>query len=1030
MSKFTNKINQVILFCWIIVIFNPVQAIQLDTTQWQEVDITNNFITQSFVQDFIYGYSRVHDSLKLSQTKYANLIRSSSNPGEILIQFLDEYGNQQCSQRISVVFNQKYSLTNTNVEGEFFLAYTSYFSNIYQVFFGFLDESCNFSRGLSAPDQPDDFTNISFLSILAKTGKDNVYVVSQTFFSPYYLYLMILGISDTSTYGIKKHVKLGISNFRENLFSIQAFSDDYAVIFARNTINKLQKITINSDGNDVWDTPQNQGIFLDLNNISNFIQNKAIQIENTNKYSIVTGDYNQYIFTIYTFQYNGDGEIQDICLKTYSNQFGSMGIEFFYALEFGVINQDFVWVKGDNQYDNRKSFIFFANPMDCQVYRNPDDSSIYKYQLEHFSRSHIFHTYYSNQTVSLIASSSYIDGSSDQNLQAIRISIEENCPKYCAVCIGFENCDSCVSANVQRNVNNQCKCPDKYYQDQLSDDCSECPQYCEICTDQFTCQSCISSDGERDVSNLCICKDGYYQDTENDNCLECPQYCEICTDQFTCQSCISSDGERDVSNLCKCIDGYYQDGESDDCIECSEFCATCSNKQSCDSCPFSSALRDKNNKCSCINRYYQDKGQETCLLCPPICDICSSYNQCETCTNPNFIGPNCNLSKNEYFLDENKRIKKCPSKCIGCDGESRKCIKCQEGNRQDLSKNCDCLPGFHDNWGLYKKCIKCPLFCKNCIDENYCTECDDGYVLNKITNKCGKCAHGEIWNQFTEQCQECFYYKKQCLFYCPDNTIKGKFNTCIEKVYKEQTISHEKQLIYLGICYILQLIIFGILMVRKVNKIIKYVSEEHLNNIKKEYEQQVEEEYQMAIEQNLQQINKLKLFDFYLRRDISKYQKKIEAIFKKIQEHPNVDSELKKLKKDASFLITQQSVLQQIYKDFIKEHGYQNKKKKKKRQQQIQTNTIANTQNQDSLQIQVQRSQNRPQMKKKKKKRKEKEKEIKKIYNHQDSSSITIENKDNIKQNNNNNDNDNQNDIEINYNQNNINKKIFVPLKQ
>ncbi|KRX06539.1 hypothetical protein PPERSA_10397 [Pseudocohnilembus persalinus] len=146
--KFKIKIA---FLCWIISLFNLVQCIQLDTTQWQEVDKTNDYIRQSFIQ--YSGYSRVYDSLQLSQTKYANLIRSSDYSGEILIQVLDEYGIQQCSKTISVEYHLKYSLTNTNVEGEFFFAYSSFTGSIREVFFGFLDESCNFSRGLSAPVQ-------------------------------------------------------------------------------------------------------------------------------------------------------------------------------------------------------------------------------------------------------------------------------------------------------------------------------------------------------------------------------------------------------------------------------------------------------------------------------------------------------------------------------------------------------------------------------------------------------------------------------------------------------------------------------------------------------------------------------------------------------------------------------------------------------------------------------------------------------------------------------------------------------------
>ncbi|KRW99232.1 Insulin-like growth factor binding protein, N-terminal [Pseudocohnilembus persalinus] len=1345
MNRFAKKINKVILFCWIIVIFNPVQGIQLDTTQWQEIDITDDFTNQNFKQ--YSQQSRLCDSQQISQTKYANLIRSESvYSGQILIQVLDEYGNQQCGKTISVEYQLKYSLTNTNVEGEFFLAYTSGVIGNFKVFFGFINESCNFSRGFLAPAQvitPDDFTSTGFYNLLAKTGKDHVYVVSQTYSSPYYLYLMILDISDTITYNIKNHVKLGTTDFRQNLFSIQVFSDDYAVVFARDNNDELQKITIDSDGNDVWDMAENQGIFLDFNYIYNYIQNKAIQIQNTNKYSIVTGDYKYDIFTIYTFQYNGNGQVQDICLKSYKDQFKIGVNKFFQSLEFGVINQDFLWIKGDNTNDSYRSVIFFANPLDCQVYRNPDDDSIYQYKLENFSQSHIFHTYYSNQTVSLIVSSSRINVSSNQSVQAIRINIGENCPKYCVTCKDFENCNSCVSANVQRNPYNQCQCPDRYYQDQSSDDCLQCPQYCKKCSDSENCQSCISSDGDRDVSNLCVCKDGYFQDTQSenciscpnycqtcsdsencqscilsegdrdlsnycicndgyyqdtgsddclecpkycskcsdsencqscistygerdesnlcqckngyyqdtisDNCIECPQYCQTCSDQENCQSCIisngerdeynlcqckdgyyqdtdsdnciecsqycqtcldsqnclscissagerdesnlcqckdgyyqdtqsdnclecpqycskcsdsencltciismviikipkvitvscpqycskcsdlencqsciisngerdesnlcqckdgyyqdinsdnciecpqycskcsdsqnclscissngerdesnlcqckdgyyqdtqsdnciecpqycskcsdsqnclscivsngernqsnlcqckdgyyqdtdsdnciecpyycqtcsdsencqscissvgerdesnlcqckdgyyqdtqsdnciecpqycskcsdsenclsciSSYGERDESNLCLCKDGYYQDGESYNCFECSEYCTTCSDQYTCDSCPFPSKLRDKDSKCSCKRGYYQDIEKDTCLPCSPECDKCLSQNQCETCLNKNFIGPNCNFSINEYFIDEKNKIKKCHQKCVGCDQESTKCIKCQEGNRQDVSNNCDCLPGYHDNMGMYKNCIKCPRFCKNCINENFCTDCEQGYFLNDYTHQCGKCERGQIWNQHTKQCQECFYYKNQCIFYCPDNTVEGKYNMCLEKVYKEQK-SNEKWLIYFGIGFIIQLIIFGIILEWKIKKIIKYVTEEHQNNIKNEYEQLVDVEYQKAKEGNQQQQkNKIELFDQLLRRDIFKYEQKIESIFKKMQEHSNINSEITKPKQEVSQLITQQSILEQIYKEFIKEHGYQNKKKVDQKQEQ------------------------------------------------------------------------------------------------
>ncbi|KRX09950.1 Insulin-like growth factor binding protein, N-terminal [Pseudocohnilembus persalinus] len=654
MSNKVNYLNYKIktaFFCWIIGFFNPVQCIQQDTTQWQEVDITNNFINQNFVQSPLY--SMLYDSLQLSQTAYANLIRSyDESASEILIQVLNGYGNQQCIRTIPVYYYCKYSLTNTNVQGELFFTYTSYTGTSREVFFGFLQENCNFSRGLSEPAQPNGFVTSNSLRLLAKTGKDNIYVVIQNQSSPYYLYLMIVDISDTSTYIIKNHVQLGATNFKFNLFSIQAFSDDYAVIFARDNNDKLQKITINSNGNGVWDTPQDQGIFLDLSFDYTFIQNKAIQIENTNKYCIITGDKELDIFTIYTFQYNNNGNIQDICLKSHYNQFGNVGNFFFYALEFGVISPDFIWIKGDNSNQNNKTVIFLANPLNCKIYRNPDDSSIYKYQLENMSYSHILHTYRIDQVVSLIVSSSQYDGNNYQNIQAIRISIGDNCPQYCIQCLDYQNCNSCVSANVLRNVVNQCLCPDKYFQDQFSNDCLECPQYCQTCSDSNTCQSCILTNGERDLANLCYCKDGYYQDGESGDCLKCPYYCQTCSNSSTCLTCIISDGERDLLNLCQCKDGQYQDKKSDNCLgiqlfrnilklhlnqlvinllECPQYCETCSDQIKCLSCISTEGQRNIKKQCTCLNGFYQDPFSNNCLECNQVCATCTDDKTCLTC---------------------------------------------------------------------------------------------------------------------------------------------------------------------------------------------------------------------------------------------------------------------------------------------------------------------------------------------------------------------------------------------------------------
>ncbi|KRX09935.1 Insulin-like growth factor binding protein, N-terminal [Pseudocohnilembus persalinus] len=784
--------------------------------------------------------------------------------------------------------------------GELFFSYTGISDNYRQVFFGFLDENCNYSRGQSEPFQSNDYENTQFLNVIAKTGKDYVYVITQQYsisqpLQPNLLYILIVDISDTTTYIILKYEKIATRNV-------------------------------------VWDYPQNSGIFTDLVTNYNSIQNKIIQIENTNKFSIVSGDRKLDIFTIYTFQYNGKGLIQDICLKTYSNQFQNVGSDFFKSLEFGIINEDFMWIKGDNQNQNDKTIIFFANPQDCKVYKNYNHNKIYQYQLQNFGFSHILHTYYNNNTVSLITSSSWINGNKDQNLQANRIDIGENCPKYCLSCTNFTTCDKCVSANVQRNISNICLCPEKYYQNELSDDCLQCPEYCLLCSDSMTCQKCISSSGKRDISNLCQCQESFYQDIFSNDCKKCPQQCATCSDSNTCHSCLFPSPLRNLTNQCDCNNGYFQDQNSSNCL-CIDYKDLIINTFS------------KNYNFSFIIKLALRNVEHVHLK------IIVKHVQLPISLAQTVIYQYMNTLSTKKII----------------------------GNRQDLSENCDCLPGFHDNMGLYKKCIKCPLFCKNCINEKCCTECDYGYVLNKINHQCGKCAHGEIWNQFKKQCQKCFYYKKDCVFQCPENTVEKKFNTCVEKEYIEYQ-SYEYWLIIFGSICIIQQIIFFIFLDWKIKKIIKYEVQKQKEEVIKNYELMAEEEYQQK---------------------------------QKFAEPSVQQKDKQKLKENLSLLIMNQNLLKIIKKEYSQENQKDSQQLQQNQQEQIQTDNLKNTQSELNQEIQVEKKKKKLQNKKRMKKKKE----LKKIYNRQDSLSITINNNSNSKP-------------KTNSNLKNIQMKTFIALKK
>lgn len=42
-----------------------------------------------------------------------------------------------------------------------------------------------------------------------------------------------------------------------------------------------------------------------------------------------------------------------------------MGDDVFNYLEFGIVNYDYMYIKGENKTDSYRSVIFFANPLSC-----------------------------------------------------------------------------------------------------------------------------------------------------------------------------------------------------------------------------------------------------------------------------------------------------------------------------------------------------------------------------------------------------------------------------------------------------------------------------------------------------------------------------------------------------------------------------------------------------------------------------------------------------------------------------------------
>lgn len=95
----------------------------------------------------------------------------------------------------------------------------------------------------------------------------------------------------------------------------------------------------------------------------------------------------------------------------------------------------------------------------------------------------------------------------------------------------------------------------------------------------MTSDNCLSCDGERDITNDCKCNDGYYE--VYPDCIQCNYKCEKCTADDVCTAC--TDVNR-VVGTCECKDGWIDVGVAE-CEECSVNCETCTDTvDNCDKC--------------------------------------------------------------------------------------------------------------------------------------------------------------------------------------------------------------------------------------------------------------------------------------------------------------------------------------------------------------------------------------------------------------------------------------------------------------
>ncbi|KRX06555.1 hypothetical protein PPERSA_10413 [Pseudocohnilembus persalinus] len=159
-------------------------------------------------------------------------------------------------------------------------------------------------------------------------------------------------------------------------YTFQAYFDDQITIFGTNEQNDAETLSISLTSG--IQAGQYDPVTLDgkINFYENNLKNHIQQIPVTQLHTLVTADKIEQKLTIFTFNYTGQGNIQQVC-KDDINYFSyispsSTKRNLFYNMQFGILNEEYMWIKGNEPSEN-KTFILLSNPMTCKII-NKDSS--------------------------------------------------------------------------------------------------------------------------------------------------------------------------------------------------------------------------------------------------------------------------------------------------------------------------------------------------------------------------------------------------------------------------------------------------------------------------------------------------------------------------------------------------------------------------------------------------------------------------------------------------------------------------------
>ncbi|KRX09802.1 Insulin-like growth factor binding protein, N-terminal [Pseudocohnilembus persalinus] len=434
-------------------------------------------------------------------------------------------------------------------------------------------------------------------------------------------------------------------------------------------------------------------------------------------------------------------------------------------------------------------------------------------------------------------------------------------------CNSATNCLDCVGTQNQissRITNEQCKCPNGFWDDPIQIECQPCDLRCGDlgCDSANNCLNCvgIQNQGSSRIPNeQCKCPNGYWDDPNQVDCQTCDSRCgdQGCITTTNCLNCVGTQNQiysRILSEQCKCPVGYWDDLNQQDCQPCdircgNQGCIAATNCLNCVGTQNQIYSRLLNEQCKCPNGYWDDPNQIECLSCNLRCgDLgCDSATNCLNCVGiqsqiySRISNETCKCPVG-YWDDPNQQdCQPCVTNCEVCQDE-KTCTVCKFPMTFNNQNQCQCP----DKYYLQNnECLKCPKFCETCLSEKQCLTCVEPKDKRKPENECKGpdgyysdpqniqiflqeqqykwCEQNQFRDKQSNKCMDCYYLKKACYRECPqpDNLDlfkiqkevilkqEGGKNICIEQT----TFKYKLLMITLVSIFVLMVVISGSLCI-------------------------------------------------------------------------------------------------------------------------------------------------------------------------------------------------------------------------